>query len=93
MKNSKRNKRYNNNLNTHAKRRVFERYNIELTNNDLDKMIKIIQSGGAEFVQGKTNTRVVHIVTYLKTKFRVLYSASMKRIVTFLPFEEENTNG
>lgn len=93
MKKSKKNKRYNTNLNNHAKKRVFERYGIELTNTDLDKMVKTIQSGDAEFIEGKTNTRVVHIVKYKKTEFRVLYSGTMKRIVTFLPLEEGENNG
>jgi hypothetical protein len=88
MKKKSKNKRYNSNLNSHAKKRAMERYNVELVNADLDKMIGIIQSGKAEFVRGRTNTRVVHIVDYLDMKFRILYSSTMKRIVTFLPFIE-----
>jgi hypothetical protein len=80
-------KKYDVALNNHAKKRVWERYSIEFTNADLNKIIAKIHNGDAVFVEGKTNTRTVHKIEYEGTDFLVLYSRSMKRIVTFLPME------
>jgi len=85
----KKKKTYQTVLNDHAKKRALERYNIKLTNRDLELMIEKIQVGDALFMKGYTNTRTVHKILYKDIEFLTLYSRNMKRIVTFLP-EEAN---
>ena len=82
--------KYNTVLLKHAKRRAWERYEVALTDQDLQKIVKKIQDGDAIFVENKTNTRTVHLVKFDGTEFITLYSRSLKQVVTFFPKEGDD---
>ena len=59
---------------------------------DIKRMIAQIQNGEAVFVRGYTNTRTVHQLECKGVTIPVLYSRTLKRIVTVLPEGELNGN-
>ena len=84
----KKDKLYKKTLDSHSKKRARERYDIELTNNDLDMLVNQIKKGEAEFIRGYSNSRSVHKVKHEDLELPVLYSKSLKKIVTVLPERE-----
>ena len=84
----KKSRQYKRSLDTHSKKRAWERYNLELTNSDLDMLVGQIKEGIAEFIRGYSNTRSVHKVKCQVLELPVLYSRTLKRIVTILPERE-----
>ena len=84
----KKDRQYKRSLDVHSKKRAWERYSLELTNNDLDNLVNQIKRGEAEFIRGYSNTRSVHKVKCRDLDLPVLYSRSLKRIVTVLPERE-----
>ena len=84
----KKDKQYKKSLDTHSKRRARERYDLELTNEDLNTLVRQIKEGDAEFLRGYSNSRTVHKVKFQNLEFPVLYSRSLKKIVTVLPERE-----
>jgi hypothetical protein len=75
----------------HARRRARERYNVYLSNDDLDEMCRAIQGGETEAIERQSNRVTVHRVTMPNgASARAVYDSKRKQVVTFLPREEEN---
>ena len=81
-------KQYKKSLDDHSKKRAWQRYELDLTNEDLDILVRQIKEGEAEFLRGYSNSRTVHKVSFRNLEFPVLYSRSLKKIVTVLPERE-----
>lgn len=77
-------------LDNHVKRRAKERYDLDLTSHDLIIIIKKIQMNQTHVLKRYTNSRTVHKINHKGIEIPVLYSSSLKRIVTVLPENELN---
>jgi len=60
-------RRYDVVLNRHAKKRAIERYDLHLSDKDLEDIVLKIQRGEAEFIENRTNTRALHKVNWDST--------------------------
>lgn len=69
----------------HAKRRAFERYGIQITGTDISKIRRIIRTGKADSIKKCSNSRSVYLVLYRDIQWKVVYSRTMKTIITILP--------
>jgi len=80
------------NQRVHAKRRAKERYDIDLTTEDLREMSRNIQNNDVETHRGSiTNTRTFHVLNWRGQELPVVYDKIRKVVVTFLPIETLNT--
>jgi len=71
----------------HFKKRVRERYNLELSKNDLEKIISLIKEGNAIFIERISWTRQKYLVEFRGQKLCLVYSSTQENLVTALPFE------
>ena len=68
----------------HAKQRVKERFGIDITSEDYDRMVAMInETGEAKFVKKLTNTRALFLIPYMDKEYYAIYNNKSKRIVTF----------
>ena len=70
----------------HFKRRVKERYGINLSKRDMKNIMKMI--GPKTFVRGRSNSRKVHRVDYKGKELLVVYDTNRKVLVTALTNEQ-----
>lgn len=69
----------------HAKRRANTRYGLDLTNNDLQEIVRLIKQQKAKFIE-RQSLRVTHWeVEYKGETLRAVYDKRRSQIVTFLP--------
>lgn len=69
----------------HAKRRLLQRYGIELTDELRLDMISQIASGKAKFIERQSRRITVHLVRAEQDTFvPAVYDSNRKEIVTFL---------
>lgn len=72
----------------HAKQRALQRYGIQFSDTDLDKMVKIIQENKTISSEKQTNRlRDVRLI-YEEENYRLIYDRQRKTIVTFLLEDE-----
>ncbi len=71
----------------HAKRRALQRYGIEVSNQDLRRMVAIIQRGDGEIIERRSSTKTAYKIycDWFDKHLKVGYSSSTKQITTFLP--------
>lgn len=72
----------------HSIKKAKNRYNITLNESDLKKIVKMIQNGDRQSLLDKgksTKSRRFHVVSYKGKLLNVIYSKTMKTIVTILP--------
>ena len=72
----------------HAKRRAAERYNVNVTSDDLRLIAGMIQRGEATFLEKLTNSRTKFRVRIREKVFIVVYDRMRHTIASFLPPEE-----
>lgn len=76
---------------THARSRAKSRYGINLTRQD-ERIIADLITGKSEHarhVLDETNSKSVWVVTYNGIPMRVLFNKSKRKIITFLPKEDD----
>lgn len=75
----------------HSKLRALERYGVELSKNDIEAIVKLIQEGSpyARFIMKDSRRVAIWAVTYREKEFKVCYDKHQKMISTFLPPEFE----
>lgn len=76
----------------HLQKRFLERYNIGVTKNDIDKMIKQIQSGKSTCLARQSRTRSIHIINLFDKEFAVVYNKDKKIIHTVFPDSWKTTD-
>lgn len=69
----------------HAKRRLDERYGMEINRHQIRDLVAQIQSGKAEHVETQTNRLSIKTVCFNGVKIPVAYDKQRKTIVTFFP--------
>ena len=73
----------------HAKRRAYERFDLELNRHQLRDLVQQIQNGKAEHIESQTNRVSIKRVTFEGKKYTVAYDKTRQTIITFLPEEEQ----
>lgn len=71
----------------HAKRRAAERYDLELTEQDLHKLIRSIQSGEGQLIRRQSHRVSIWSVICQTKECVVVYDKMRKNIASFLPLE------
>ena len=71
----------------HAKIRADERYCLDLTRQDLQNIVGMIQNKKAIASHRISNSKSVKLVRYQDKNLVVLYSNRHKEIITFLPID------
>lgn len=80
------------NCENHSIKKAKTRYDLYLTHEDIKRMAKLIQKGKSQSIINvgrRTRSRSFHKLFYKDTWLRVVYSKTMKTIVTILPPEKE----
>jgi len=72
----------------HALRRSAERNQAPLEEQDLEKLIQMIQQGRGVFIHRDSPTRTIWLVRYLNKLLLPVYDSREKRISTFLPIQK-----
>lgn len=75
----------------HVKKRFFQRFGFELTDNMLDSVISQIRKQKSVFLEKQTNTRSVHLVEVSGKKVVVVYNSERKLIHTCFPLSWYNS--
>ncbi len=85
---------YIKNLEFHARKAAWERYNIDISKRKLKEMEKQLQGKGRNIIERKKESvsRSQIIFSFEGKIFRVIYSRTFRKIVTFLPLVEEKEN-
>ena len=84
-------------MTSHAKDRLTQRYGINFSYKDLNKIMKLITNNKSFPVRQSSNNTSVHIVSYKNKLIKVVYKkataeqTSKQRILTVLPFELADT--
>lgn len=68
----------------HAKKRAFQRTGHRCGLDTLNKFVKLIQNGEAEFIDRQSNNRTRWFVKYAERKIAVVYDKQRKSIITVL---------
>lgn len=71
----------------HAKRRAAERYDLEITENDLNRIIKSIQNGEGQLIRRQSHRVSIWSVICQTKECVVVYDKLRKNIASFLPLE------
>lgn len=66
----------------HTKNRLYERYNVYFTNQDLKNMVTLIRTGKSKMIKAFSNTRTLHRITYNNIEMVVVYNKYYKEIAT-----------
>jgi energy-coupling factor transporter ATP-binding protein EcfA2 len=69
----------------HTQKRALERFNIEISKNDIAIMIEQIKSGKSEPVKKVSNRVTKHIVVIRDKRMLVIYDKIRKSIATCMP--------
>lgn len=72
----------------HAIKRAKERYGLDLTADDLEKIGKMIRARKGRIIEKRSNVASVWEVAYGGQQVRVLYSRTFKIPMTFMEWEE-----
>lgn len=85
MQNIKPIKKTRKDLFRHAKKRAKERYDLSLTNEDLNALVKLIQNNKGIFVKRMSLNRTMFLVEYKNQNLKVVYDKARHAVVTLLP--------
>ena len=69
----------------HAISRARERYDVNFTASDIDKISVMIRGGKATHIDTQSSTRTVWAVEYAGLVLPVVYNKQHNTVVTFLP--------
>lgn len=69
----------------HVKGRIYMRYSLPATDEDVREITKLIEDGYGRFVEHTSNTRSVYVVNHNDTDLMVVYHRKHKCLVTALP--------
>ena len=72
----------------HAQKRFYERFNVDMSEDDIYTMSNLIREGRCEFIEKQSNRISLFYVNYNDKKYEVVYDKSRKSIVTVLPEDE-----
>lgn len=72
----------------HFKKRLFERYGLNINREEMTDLVKQITDGKAYFVRKSTNRISIFIVTYQGKEITVAYDKGRKQVVSAIPSEE-----
>jgi hypothetical protein len=72
----------------HSKKRMQQRYGINLTEEDITALGNMVLKGKTEFVMKKSNTRTIHKAIVNNIEVYFVYNKSCRRIATFLTEEQ-----
>lgn len=75
----------------HARKRALQRYNIDINRNDIEEIIKKINSGEAKFIEKQSLRVSIWFVEIKGKKVKVVYDKLRKTIASFLPIKERRT--
>ena len=75
----------------HLKRRFYERYNLEITNQDIKEMVRKIQNQQAEFIERQSNRITIWKLQFRDKDYTIVYDKVRKSIVTVFPEMDEKT--
>ena len=75
----------------HAKKRALERYGLNLITKDLRQLVLDIQNGKSKLIEQQSLRVSIREVEFNGEQVFVVYDSKRKSIVTFLPYENENT--
>lgn len=70
---------------SHACKRALLRYELKLTQDDLDNIVKLIQNGKAQFIERSSNRRTIFNVNYNNKVVTIVYNSEKHKVITFLP--------
>lgn len=73
----------------HFKRRMFERYGVEINRKDIETIVKSIQNREAKFLSRTSNRVTLWEVDYQGLAIPVVYDSQRKTVVTALPQEDQ----
>ncbi len=85
-KRKKRSKRINKDtsLKFHFRKRMLSRFNIELTDNDINDIVYMIQSGKSIVIEKQSRTKTLHQIKYKGQTINIVYDKERKLPVTAL---------
>lgn len=69
----------------HVKKRMKQRYNIDMTKHDRSLIKELIKSGDCVFIEENTENCKVYDVPYKGINVRIVYDDKLNQIVTALP--------
>lgn len=76
----------------HAVRRLYERYDLQLSRHDYQELCRLIQRRQATLLERQTCSRLKLLVNYRGHDIIVVYSTTTRQVVTALPRETEETD-
>lgn len=79
----------------HFKKRVFERYNITITDNDYEYLVSKIKKNDktvVKFLTKQTNRISIQLLTYKDYEIVVVYDKMRKQLVSALPSDCKDVN-
>lgn len=68
----------------HARSRAIQRFDVELSNDDLRVLVSLIQAGKAIFIERQSNRITVFSILFKGKVLYPVYDSSRKSIATFL---------
>lgn len=69
----------------HAKVRATQRYDVALSDDDIQNIIKKIQANQGTHLWTQSNSRSIWKVEYEGKEYKLVYDKSRKQVITFLP--------
>ncbi len=70
---------------SHAKRKARLRYDLEVTEYDLNQITKLIEEGQLRILERQSNQRWRVEVNYREQQLHLVYDQRRKQVITFLP--------
>ena len=69
----------------HFKKRMSERYGLDISRENIVRIVKIIQRNQSIFTIKQSNTRSIHFISYADRVIPMVYDKLRKELVTALP--------
>lgn len=75
----------------HVKKRLTERYNLDITIDEYDKLCQmVIDNKGTIFINSENNTQEIYNILIGLTTIKVVWSVERKLITTVLPIRQHH---
>lgn len=71
----------------HAKRRIEQRFGIQINRHDIREIVNLIQTNRAKFIEKQSNSRSLFSLVFKDNLLYVIYDKTRKNICTFLTEE------
>ena len=75
----------------HFKKRMLSRFGLEITDDDIDDIVTMIQSGKSDIIEKQSRTKTLHQIKYKDMTINIVYDRERKLPVTAL-FEDNLYN-